>query len=112
MCNNVTTVNSNRDKHFKILCALGVWQSIDMAPKGGGAELITDPNWVEPPLILLFFADGNQVVCHWDWYYAPGGKGYRCGISAWIEPVSGEQIALHYGEPTHWSPLFAAPEST
>lgn len=96
--------NCGQNKPVRVDCALGAWQPIDTAPKGGGAERITDPNWVEPPLLLLLFADGNQAVCHWDWYYAPGGKGCRCGISAWVEPVSGEQIALHYDEPTHWMP--------
>lgn len=87
------------------------WKPIETAPKGGGAELVTDPNWVQPPLILLYFPKGTQKVaaCYWDWYYAEGGRGYT-GCSAWIEPVSGEQIALHYDDPTHWMSIPAAPE--
>lgn len=81
------------------------WKPIETAPKGGGAELVTDPKWVEPPSLLLLFAKGKQVVCHWDWYYAEGGCGHRKGYSAWVEPISGEQIALHLDEPTHWMPL-------
>lgn len=86
------------------------WQPIETAPKGGGAEYITDPNWVDPPNLLLLFPDGHQVVCHWSWYYAENGAGYQDGISAWTEQVSGEQVALHYGEPTHWMPLPEPPE--
>ena len=72
------------------------------APKGGGAGgNVTDPDWIEPPQVLLWFAGGEIAVCRWDWYYAEGGSGYN-GISAWVEPVSGELIALHYDEPTHW----------
>lgn len=87
------------------------WQPIETAPKGGGAELVTDPKWVEPPLVLLFFPNGQQqlVVCKWDWYYAEGGHGYN-GAPAWIEPTSGEQAAMHYDEPTHWMLLPDVPE--
>lgn len=81
------------------------WLPIESAPKGGGAEYTTDPAWVEPPRILLLFGDGSQSVGYWDWYYAEGGHGRRDGLSAWVEPVSAEQLALHYDEPTHWMPL-------
>lgn len=81
------------------------WQPIERAPKGGGAEMRTDPAWVEPPLVLLAFPDGEQAVCHWDWCYASGGRAFTHGLSAWVEPTSGDLAALHYGEPTHWMPL-------
>lgn len=80
------------------------WQPIETAPKGGGAEMITDPAWVEPPQILMLFEDGEVSVTYWDWYWAEGGHGYN-GSLAWIEPCSGEQLSLHYGSPTHWMPL-------
>lgn len=76
------------------------WQPIETAPKGGGAEMVTDQNYIDPPNILLKFDNGKQAVCHYDWYYPKDG----C-ISGWVEPISGDQIALHYGEPTHWQPL-------
>ena len=79
------------------------WNPIETAPKGGGAECVTDSNWVEPPKILLLF-DGDVSVGYWDWYYAEGGGGYNGG-SAWIEPCSGEQLDLHYDEPVAWLPL-------
>lgn len=81
------------------------WQPIETAPKGGGAEYTTDPAYIEPPTLLLLFENGQQAVCYWDWYYAEGGTGYREGVSAWIESISGEQASLHYGVPTNWMPL-------
>jgi hypothetical protein len=80
------------------------WQPIETAPKGGGAELRTDPKWVDPPEILLLFANGKQSVCYWDWYYAPDGNGYQ-GIDAWVEPISGELIVMHYDPPIKWQHL-------
>lgn len=87
------------------------WQPIETAPKGGGAELVSDPAWVEPPMVLLLFEKGEQAVCHWDWYYAEGGGGYREGVTAWVEPISAELIALNYDNPTHWMPLPEAPNN-
>lgn len=87
------------------------WQPIETAPKGGGAELVTDPAWVEPPKVLLLFKNGEQVVCHWDWYYAESGNGYHKGVSAWVEPTSGEQIELYHDNPTNWMPLPVGPLS-
>ena len=78
--------------------------SIDTAPKGGGADLVTDPNYVNPPKILLFFDDGNISVGYWDAYYAEGGRGYEGGL-AWIEPISGERLDMHYDSPIGWLPL-------
>ena len=86
------------------------WQPIETAPKGGGAEMVTDPNWVEPPLILISF-DGGICVCRWDWYYAEGGRGCTDGI-AWIEPLSSAAAHMHLGMPTHWMPLPAPPKTT
>ena len=78
------------------------WQPIESAPKGGGTKLVTDPNWVEPPQILLRFGDEAVSVAYWDWYYAEGGHGYTDGF-AWIEPCSGEPLNLHYREgPIEW----------
>ena len=79
------------------------WQDMELAPKGGGAKLVTDPNYTDPPKILLRFGD-NVSVGYWDWYYAEGGRGYEGGL-AWIEPVSGERLDLQYGAPTSWMPI-------
>jgi hypothetical protein len=86
------------------------WMPIETAPKGGGALSRKDPNWVEPPNILLFFPD-NEDICigYWDWYYAEGGYGYN-GDSAWIDYLSGEQLALYYDNPSHWMPLPLPPK--
>lgn len=83
-----------------------MWQPIETAPKGGGAERVTDPKWVEPPRILLHCADGTQVVAAWDWYYAEGGRGYTDSV-AWI--AFSEQVNRHFGMPTHWMPLPSPP---
>jgi hypothetical protein len=80
------------------------WKPMSDAPRGGGAEMVTDPNWLEPPLVYLLFGEGQQCVAKWDWYYAHGGIGYS-GLSAWVEPCSGELAALHYNEPVAWMPL-------
>lgn len=80
------------------------WKTIDTAPKGGGADDVRDPKYVNPPRILLRFKEGDHSVGYWDWYYAEGGDGYAGG-TAWIEPVSGERLESHYGPPTHWMPL-------
>jgi len=80
---------------------------METAPKGGGAELVTDPNWVATPKILLLF-DGDVSVGYWDWYYADGGNGCTNG-AAWIEPLSGDLLSLHYDSPEAWQPLPSPP---
>jgi hypothetical protein len=77
---------------------------METAPKGGGADSVNDPNWVEPPKILLFFDDGEVSVAYWEWYYAAGGGGCTDGF-AWVEPVSGETLKAYYGEPIGWLPI-------
>jgi hypothetical protein len=84
---------------------MSAWQPIETAPKGGGAEMTTDPAWVDPPRILLQFDKGEISVGYWDWYYAEGGDGYDPRYLAWIEPISGERLDEHVGKPTHWMPL-------
>lgn len=86
------------------------WQSIDTAPKGGGADGVRDPAYVQPPRVLLYFpAEGLIEVGYWDWYYAEGGNGFE-GCSAW---VIGEYApaATAYGEPSHWMPLPEPPNA-
>ena len=85
------------------------WLPMNTAPKGGGAELVSDVNWVDPPKILLLFNDDNAVsVGYWDWYYAEGGRGYSGGL-AWIEPISGERLDLNYDGPIGWQPIAEIP---
>lgn len=87
------------------------WSEIQSAPKGSNpkdAPMVTDPNYVEPPKILLLFREGVVSVAYWDWYYAEGGRGYEGGL-AWVEPVSGERLDLYYDEPIAWMPLPAPP---
>jgi hypothetical protein len=79
------------------------WQPMETAPKGGEAQFVTDPYWIEPPKILLLF-DGDICVGYWDSYYAEGGFECTDGF-AWIEPCSGEPLNLHYGIPKAWAPL-------
>ena len=93
------------------LAALDGWQSMDSAPKGGGAEMRMDQAYVEPPRILLQFPDGEISVAYWDWYYAEGGGGCTDGV-AWTEPVSGEPVSRQYGSPVKWKPLPTPPKET
>jgi hypothetical protein len=58
--------------------------------------------------MLLLFEGGVVSAGYWDDYYAEGGAEFdpRYGEhGAWIEPVSGERLILHYDPPTHWQPL-------
>lgn len=87
------------------------WQPIETAPKGGGAEMVTDPNWVEPPTILIRTGDGYHAVVRWDWYYAEGGRGYIDG-NAWVVDLAGEPMANLGYVPTHWMPLPEPPTSS
>ena len=86
------------------------WQPIETAPKGGGAESTSDPNYVQPPRILLYFpTEGIIEAGRWDCYYAEGGNGYE-GCSAWC-CAEYEPAALAYDEPTHWMPLPEPPQA-
>ena len=89
---------------FDRIMTLAYMKPMQSAPKGVLAKYITDPEWVEPPMILLFFNKNKVSVGCWDWYYAEDGAGYTGG-SAWIEPVSGQQLYLEYGEPIGWMPI-------
>jgi len=84
------------------------WQPIETAPRGSGINgqhLVTHPDYVKPPKILLFTEDG-PLVGYYDWYYHEGyGRGYEPGVSAWRN-CDGEQA---FG-PTHWMPLPEKPE--
>lgn len=91
------------------------WRDISTAPKGGGAEMVTDPAWVEPPRILLLFADEpnrDVVLAYWDWYYAaPDGHGYEDGVLAWVIDRTAETVDKHFDTgPTHWMPLPEPPK--
>lgn len=80
------------------------WQPIETAPKGGGAESVKDPNYVDAPKILLYFGEGVVSVAYWDWSFADGGHYCSDGF-AWLEPCSGDALNMHYNDPTHWMPL-------
>ena len=79
------------------------WQPIETAPKGGGAKRTDDPAWVEPPWLLVYGHDEDDMAAaSWDWYYAEGGNGHDGG-SAWVL-VGGERV-----NPPHWMRLPAPP---
>ena len=69
------------------------WLGMDCAPMSSGCKKV-----------LLQFDDGIVSVGYWDLYYAEGGRGYEGGL-AWIEPVSGERLDMHYDAPVGWLPL-------
>lgn len=79
-------------------------QSMSNAPKAKYSES-GERIFTGLPKILLFFENDAASVGYWDWYYAEGGRGYDGG-SAWIEPVSGERLDSHYGEPIGWLSIF------
>lgn len=82
------------------------WRDIESAPKGGGAEYVTDPNWVEPPRILMRFGDEGTAIVYWDWSYSEGGYNNRGQRDAWIIDYTIETSDLHFSnKPTHWMPL-------
>ena len=83
------------------------WQPIETAPRGSGPDGPRDtrhPDYIEPPKVLLWTAEGI-VVGYYDWYYHEGyGRGWEPGVSAWRD---------HNGDQTykasHWMPLPAPP---
>lgn len=85
------------------------WQDISGAPRGSGEDgpgLVTHPDYVEPPRLLLWTAEG-MIIGYYDWYYHEGyGRGAEPGVSAWRD-IGGGQA---YG-PTHWMPLPAPPQT-
>jgi hypothetical protein len=84
----------------------GGWRGIETVDKGHFAESVNDPAWREPPDVLLLFAGGQIRVGHWDWYYSEVGDGDHVSKGhGWVEPTSGELLAMHYDPPTHWMPL-------
>lgn len=84
------------------------WRPIAEAPKGGGADRTDDPNWVDPPKLMLAFECGDVAICYFDYYYAPGGCG-NTGLLGWVENGSGEEAERIHGKPTHFRPLPPAP---
>lgn len=81
------------------------WRPVEEAPIGGGAESIDDPNWVEPPKLMLLFPSGTMRIGNYEWYFSEGGYGYN-GLSAWADSSTGEQLEYAHGEaPTHFMPL-------
>lgn len=90
---------------LRALAAATQWRPMETAPKGVWAELVTDPEWVEPPVILLAFPDGDVVMARWDWYYAEHGSGWD-GRNAWVIHPSAERVADYFGhDPTGWRPI-------
>jgi len=82
------------------------WQPMDTAPKGSGEDgpdVVTHPDYVAPPKLLLD-TDEGLVVGYYDWYYHPGyGRGAEPGVSAWRDSSGGEAY-----NPKGWMPLPAA----
>lgn len=89
------------------------WRDIATAPKD--QRDIMDTPAPRKFAVLLGFSQmdaggyaANPGVCiaYWDAYYAPDGRGYYEGCSAWVIADSGETVNLHYsGEPIGWQPL-------
>ena len=84
------------------------WEPMNTAPKGTQGIMRNEDSYVRPPKILLLFRDDVISVGCWDWYYAENGSGYDGG-EAWIEPMSGERLDLHYDPPINWATLSSDP---
>jgi hypothetical protein len=88
------------------------WLPIETAPKGGGAEMVTDPLWVAPPRILMNFGSEGMAIVYYDWYYAEGGNGYDGANSPWVVDKTSETADQHFNcEPDGWMPLPPPPEA-
>src|SRR5699024_5099978 len=87
--------------------AWGEWQPIETAPKGAYSLHKDDPEWVEPPRILLSTPEG-VVIAQWDYYYdgSVGGHGYCGNDSAWVTD-EGELVC---DTPMYWMPLPQPPK--
>jgi hypothetical protein len=67
--------------------------------------MVTHPDYVAPPRLLLD-TDEGLVVGYYDWYYHPGyGRGAEPGVSAW-RTGDGQQAY----NPQGWMHLPAAME--
>ena len=90
------------------------WRPIETAPKGNGdqCELVTDPEYIEPPKILMLFESGDQCVVRWDWYYAEGGYGHHKAQDgpAWIIHGGSNLAHLEFGNPVAWRFIGPLPE--
>ena len=78
------------------------WQPIETAPKGAYSLHKDDPEWVDPPRVLLSTQEG-VVIAQWDYYYdgSVGGHGYCGNDSAWVTD-EGELVC---DTPMYWMPL-------
>ena len=86
------------------------WQPIETAPKGVYSLHKDDPEWVDPPRILLSTPEG-VVTAYWDYYYdgGVGGHGYRGNETAWVTD-GGELVEDIYDTPMYWMPLPQPPK--
>lgn len=86
------------------------WQPIETAPKGTYSEHKDDPEWVDPPRILLSTPEG-VVIAYWDYYFDGnvGGHGYQGNETAWVGD-DGELVEVACDTPMYWMPLPAAPQ--
>lgn len=86
------------------------WQPIETAPRGSGEDgpgIVTHPDYVQPPSLLLLTPEGMTVGAY-DWYYHEGyGNGAEPGVPAWRQAMTYEPIY----DITHWMPLPQPPAS-
>ena len=82
------------EKEIKLKPLLDLdWLPMDSAPTYGDFEVV-----------MLRFEEQTVSVGYWDPYYSKRGSGYDGGF-AWIEPLSGDRLDLHYDEPIGWMPI-------
>jgi hypothetical protein len=79
--------------------AIARWLPIDSAPRNRAQSGRVAGDCQR---VLLAFGGGEISVGYWDSYYLANGHSDEM---CWIEPVSGEQLALHYEKPTAWQDI-------
>lgn len=91
---------------------MGEWNLINEIPddaKSTGS--MKDHTWKMAKGVFVLCDSGDISVAYYDEYYAEGGSGYVEGQTGWVEPCSGDQLTIHYGQPTHWMPLPRKPKT-
>lgn len=81
------------------------WKPVDTAPKGGGAEFVDDPAYIQPPEILMTDESGQEFVVRYDAYYDVGGSGHDQGGDGWVLALTGEQLHFYVDNPRGWMRL-------
>lgn len=80
---------------------------IDTAPRGRYAKTMRDPEYIEPPKILLYTEGGNYIVGLWSFSSdaSVGGVDAIEGCDAWVSDETGANIEQSFGKCLGWFPI-------